>query len=142
MKTLEILTKIGERLEEITIANGYATDLGEKVEYFRDLESEYDNSILTFRDADTEVFSPKNSFHEAVMPVEIEAIIFGENVLDLGCLAIADILLAVAVDPTWDGKAIDTSLKERFKSVETKGKKAVRVGVTIEVIYRFPRWRV
>lgn len=142
MKTLEILTNIGERLGEIAVANGYFTDLGQKVEYFDDLDTEYSKTSLTFRDADAELFSLKNPYHEGVMPVEIEGIIFGENVLELGCQAIADILKAVAVDPTWSGKAIDTNLRERFKSVETKGKKAVRVGVTIEVVYRFPRWRV
>lgn len=142
MKTLDILTLIGTRLEGITIANGYLTDLGERVEYFDDLDSEYSKASLTFRDADTELFGLKSTYHEGVMPVEIEAIVFGENVLQLGCHAIADILNAVAVDPTWSGKAIDTNLKERFKSVETKGKKAIRVGVTIEVVYRFPRWRV
>ncbi len=140
MKTLEILTKIGERLAGITIANGYSTDLGEVVTYFEDIDSEYNKEGFNYRDVDNEFFALKNNYHEAVMPVEIDAILFGENVLELGCRATSDILRAIAIDPTWAGCAIDTVLKERFKSIETKGRKAIKVGVTIDIVYRFPKW--
>ena len=142
MKTLQILTQIKERLAGITIANGYFTDLGKTLTYFDDIDSEYNKDGLNYRDLDSEFFSAKNNYHEAVMPVEIDAILFGENVLELGCYATSDILKAIAIDPTWSGCAINTVLKERFKSVETKGKKAIKVEVTIDVTYRFPLWSI
>jgi hypothetical protein len=54
----------------------------------------------------------------------------------------ADILKAINAGGTWNGKAIDTNLVSRQTTVETAGKRAVRVLVEIEIVYRFPRWQV
>lgn len=143
MKILGILQAIAARLEEITVENGYSTDLGQAVSYFRDIDAEYGaEPVLTFRDEDNILFETENVYHEATLPIEIEAIAFGEDVLTLGVEMFADIVRAIGVDSTWGGLALKTILVSSYKSVETKGQRAVRVGVSIEIVYRTPKWSV
>jgi hypothetical protein len=143
VKILEILQAIGARLELITVDNGYYTDLGSSVVYFRDIDAEYGmEPVLTFRDADNVLFASENNYHEANLPIEIEAIAFGENVMDLGVQMFADIIKAVGLDTTWGGLALKTDLVSSYKNVETKGRRAVRVDASILITYRVPKWTV
>lgn len=137
MKRHEILVAIGDRLREITIPNGYHTDIGVYTAYWVTDLTEYGSSAVTWRDPEEETIV-NNRFHDNSLSVELEAIVFTTIPLLDGCLLLADLIKAVGVDPTWGGLAIKTDIAGNEKTVETSGQTAVRVILNLQILYRTP----
>lgn len=139
MKTLSILNEIEATLSNILTTNGYYTDLGSKLEYWSNEDTEYDSEKLTFRDEECEI-TREGGEHEHKLTVEIEAIAFTDDPKRKGCELMADIYRAVGSNLNWGSHALDTMLVKNEKAIATEGKTAVRVIVTVEVLYRAAVW--
>jgi hypothetical protein len=139
LKTLRILEQIELTLSNILVANGYFTDIGNKLEYWSNEDTEYDQEKLTYRDEECEL-TREGTEHEHKLTVEIEAIAFTADPKTTGCELLGDIYRAVGSNLDWGGNAIDTMLVKNEKAIVTEGKTAVRVIVTVEVLYRTGLW--
>lgn len=135
----QIMAQVGVRLADITIANGYITDLGQRVSYFRDLPVEYQADELTYRDSSEESQEVGSKHHQMLM-VELEAIAStttpGETANDM----LADLQRLTGLNRNWGGLAIITHLRGNETEAETDGQQVVRVQQMIEIQYRTNRF--
>lgn len=141
MKRTDIMSAIGDRLNKIAIANGYFTDLGTDIFYWQAEDAEYDAFCLIYRDVGEEHTQIGNT-RENQLHVEVEAVLFTDNSGADGNKAIADIIKAIGIDPTWNKLCFNTQLVKNEMVVDTAGKTAVRVIVYADLFYRVPLWAV
>lgn len=135
------MQRVGDRMAQIAIANGYFTDIGTNPFYWHDPPLEYGEPALVYRDVGEE-HSQIGRTHDNQLHVEIEGLIFTDSPGVEGNKAIADIIRAIGVDPTWSGLAYDSRLNKNSTVVETEGKTAVRVLVEVDILYRVPLWQL
>jgi hypothetical protein len=142
LKRLDILNAIETRLTQITTNNGYFTDIGNSVDYWSDLPWEYGEvGAVSFNDAEEES-NLVGSEEEHNLTVEIEALSFTNDPKTMGVQLLADIKRAIGTDPTWSGLALTTKVIANNKNVQTQGQAAVRISVTLAIVYRTERWSV
>ncbi len=140
MKRLDILNAIEAGLNQITIVNGYSSDIGNNVNYWSDLPWEFGEvGGITFQDPEEETIEV-GLLHEHSLSIEIEAIAFTDNPKVKGIELLNDIKTAIALDLTWGGLALRTVLGGNDKNIQTSGQTAVRIYVQIEVVYRTERF--
>lgn len=142
MKKFDILSAILTALEGVTVANGYQTDIGENATYAQDTNHEYDTAGVDFRDTSCEVVEV-NQYHEYALGLEVQAIAFGEDLLELGCQLEQDLIQAIGADPTWDALALKTEFAQEgaiVKDWQTAGKKAVSLTLNLIVTFRTEKW--
>lgn len=140
MKRQTIMQRVGDRMSQIAIANGYQTEIGLDTFYWHDLPLEYGKAGLVYRDVGEE-YAQIGRTHEMVLHVEIEGLIFGDFPGVEGNKALGDIIRAIGVDPTWGGLAYDSRLNKSATVTETSGQTAVRVLVEFDILYRNPLWQ-
>ncbi len=107
---------------------------GLPVFYWQDLDFEYGADAIAFRDLE-QGYTPKNQSYEQSLEIEIRAIQFTSSPLIDSC-GLLETLVNLVREETWGGYVIKTILQRDEKSVETKGKLAVRVSLFFCVIYR------
>jgi hypothetical protein len=136
----DILMAIRDRLQTIKIADGYTSDIGDHVSYWRDHAVQYEQDGCSFYD-EGEKNTEIGCEDERRLTVEIQAVksIQTDAIAESTGL-IKDIIQAVGVDPSWEGTALNTKLVKNEKEIEAMGTRACRVSVTIEVLYRGGRW--
>lgn len=139
-KRIDIMSAVGSRLSQIAQANGYSTDIGLNTFYWHDLPLEYGTTALAYRDVGEEYTQVGNSF-ENQLHVEFEGLLFTDTPGVDGNRMIADIILAIGVDPTWNKLCFNTQLTKNETVVETAGETAVRVIVYADLFYRIPLWQ-
>lgn len=139
----QILENILIGLQSILPANGYLTDIGKNAEYWGDTDQEWNTSGVTFRDVEEE-FVEANTLHNRLLTVEVEAIAFAEplDLMQKGCQLERDLITLFGSDLSLGGKAMIVELAPQAiaKQVETKGKKAVSVLITLAIAYRTDKW--
>lgn len=97
----QILDAVELGLAGIAVADGYNTDLGDALVYWRPQESEWQQDSLTFRDAHPEgpeTFEELNNRVAHRLPIEIEAVRFvpsGENSRSFCEQILQDLLIAI-----------------------------------------------
>jgi hypothetical protein len=98
---------------------------------------EYDGGeACSFFDEDEET-DLINQVSQNTLYVDISAIAFiAENAKKESTDLIADIIHAVGSDRSWGGLALSTGLGKNEKEIEAMGRRACRVKVEIEIIYR------
>lgn len=135
-KRLSIVNAIRSRLTEIQKANGFITDLGESVFYWKDLPAEYKQDSLIICDKDHR-FERSNGRCTHTLAVEIKAVCFDDYYFgERGNEALEDIITLIGQDETWGSLATLTEIDDVDWSVETDGKTAVCVLVRLRVYYR------
>lgn len=136
----EILRAIGDRLRTVTVANGYSSNIGQDVTYWRDHAVQYERDGCSYYDEE-EVDTEANHVDEKRLTVDIQAV----KAIEADAIAestglIGDIIKAVGVDPSWGGCALNTKLIKNEKEIEAMGVRACRVSVTVKILYRVDRW--
>lgn len=134
------MTRIGDRMSQIAIANGYSTEIGLNTFYWHDLPLEYDQAGLVYRDVEEEHAQVGRTL-DNTLHVEVEGLLFTDNPGLGGNMILADIIRAIGVDPTWGGLAYDSRLNKNSTTTETDGQSAVRVLVEFDILYRTPLWQ-
>lgn len=134
------MAKVGDRMGQIAIANGYATEIGLNTFYWHDLPLEYGQAGLVYRDVEEE-HAQIGCAHDNTLHVEVEGLLFTNDPGVGGNKILADIIRAIGVDPTWGGEAYDSRLNKNSTVVETDGRSAVRVLVEFDILYRIPLWQ-
>ncbi len=133
MKRLSILGIIQDKLQSITVANGYNTDIGNRVFYWQDLDFEYgETGAISFKDAFEETIS-NNTIYDKQLSIDVEAIKFTENALEDSCLILEDLINSLLKFKEIYAKL---EIKVNEKKIETKGKKAIRIKLTNLIMYR------
>lgn len=104
----QILTAIKTRLQTITVANGYETDIGSNVNVWHTTDfQETELPAIDLRDPAEEV-ETRGGNHICTLSIEIEAKVSGTtsdvSMRDI----IADIIKAVGIDSTFSGLVQDT----------------------------------
>ncbi len=130
----KIAEELETLLEDISTANGYATDF-DRVEAWRDVPAQYDRNYLFWRDT-KEKYEKKNKY-TATLKIEIIAVVLetaNARADVLGTIALADLIRAVSQLKVCG--AIVT-LDQSHKYIETKGKTAAQVELNIDVKYQF-----
>jgi hypothetical protein len=139
MIQLDILNAILVKLRTVQIANGYQTDIGNRVFYQHDLPFEYGEAgaINLMDEPEPTVTELKNNRFHSALPIRVEAIAFVNDSTKLatGCNLKADIMKALTEDRNWGGLALDTIDFTTEKVFETAGSQAVRIAVNCIVQY-------
>jgi hypothetical protein len=131
---LAILNAIADKLETITTANGYLTNVGNRVFYWQDLEFEYGEiGAISYRDP-FEENKEVNLSLENSLTVEVSAIQFTENALTDSCNLLTDLIRAIK-GAIWANKSIKSRLVSNDKRIETKGKTAIQIKLVFKVTY-------
>jgi hypothetical protein len=131
-KRKEILEDIANLLATIKPVNLYQTNIGDNVVYWQDTDVEFSTNLVEYRDPYEEVKSV-NLPLEKTLTVLISVIQVTESVFTVGCQILEDLEKAFAEFTVKEGKLF---IKSNEKTVETKGKKSIKVTVKLEIMYR------
>lgn len=135
MKRAAILAEVEKKLKTIRTANGFNTDVGNRVFYWHDLDFEYGEvGAIAFKDP-IEQMEFVNLSYQQLLLLEVSAIIFTQNPFTDGDLLLEDLINCLK-DEIWEGHAMRTILSKNTKTIETKGRMAIKVTLEAKVIYR------
>ena len=138
MKRQEILSAIAQRLQTITITNGYNSDIGQKVLYWQDLPSEYEADCVIYRDTRHE-FAKKNLDFNHQLTCDLQAVLFSS---EDASAALQDLITVVGNDDTWGKLATFSRLYMADIQLVTAGRRAIAVTLPVEIHYKTPLWEV
>lgn len=140
---LAILTAVGIRLGEIRQSNGFQTDLGAEVTYWKDLPNEYGKGgALTWADTTTEI-THANQVAIHAITIMITAVAYTSDPLSMSCAISADLLKAMGGESLKTfGQDLIASPISLSTEVETKGKTAVQVEAEFVLTYRTGRYEI
>ncbi|NJK40576.1 MAG: hypothetical protein HC934_02935 [Acaryochloridaceae cyanobacterium SU_2_1] len=139
---LPILTEVAVQLAQILQANGFLTNLGEHLYYWRDLPFEYgEDGAISWADAETTI-TQIGGADEHRINLEITAISFTDDPLTMGCSIAADLVQAIGNAATAFGQGLSASPMTLTTVVETKGKTAVRIVAEFILTYRSGRYEI
>lgn len=136
-----VIDAIKTRFAAITVANGYATNLGEKLFEWREMES-FDSSELpaiNLKDPQGETVQALSGVHDHKLTIWAELLWANRsNIAADVRLMIADVQKAIGVDRRWGGIARDTD-PQGFEILVQQNSGAVNVGgcrFKFDVTYR------
>lgn len=142
----QIMGKIEDRFKLILIENGYETDAGKNVFYWR-TQPVPENKLpaIVCRDTTNKVEVGAGGLYENVLTVEIDGFVVGST--DSAAKTLldkleADIEKAIKVDDTWEGLALTTEKESDETVLERKEKVYGWTSVVVAIEYRTPRWDV
>lgn len=132
----QIVRAVGERLESITIDNGYQTNLGDSVFGWLSAPLNSDDPVsLIYRDRKNTVIRAIGC-HEHTLTIEAILIIAKAANLETVRNMIADVTQCVGVDVTWGGLAQDTGpVWDEEIEIEHSGKKMAGVSIKFNIEY-------
>lgn len=135
MKRLAILQAVKTKLEAVSQANGYNFDYS-KIVYWQDLPFEYGESgAINFKDP-YEAMTRQNLVYQNVLNLKVCAIKFSDDSILVDSEYILEDLITATKDETWGGLSISTFLINNDKVIETAGKTAIKVTLTLQITYR------
>jgi hypothetical protein len=129
----EIVSAIGAALVAANTANGFSVAFG-GVEYW-DTLSEYATNTLIYSDTEEE-YQEINQADQAILSLEIRAIVVGENSPNLINLVSRELRQLIRVNRNWGGLALNSQPISSSKICETGGKKTTELTLTVRIIYR------
>src|SRR3990172_8463350 len=110
-KRQQIMTAIDTRLKLITVTNGYETNAGNNIYEFWDIALEDDElPAIIWRDGAEDSELLVNTTQDRTMTVELVLQALGVTAPAILRKLIADVEKAIAVDNTWGGLVIFTSV--------------------------------
>lgn len=131
-----IINKIDTRFKTILVANGYATNIGQHVNWWKESPLAIaDLPGMNLRDRD-ESRTLGCGIYDRTLSIEIEASVSGSDSPETARLIEADIEKAIFVDDTWDGLAGISDITGSRKEAEQKQNKVAKVRVAMEIEYR------
>ncbi len=139
-----ILSAIDSRLKSILKVNGYETDAGENVFYWRTEPIPEDRLPgIVYRDTVNRVEVGAGGLYENTLTVEIRGYAAGSGDEETKALVEkigADIEKAVSQDDTWGGLALTTEKESEECDLERRERVYGQATVTVNVEYRTNRW--
>lgn len=147
-----ILTNIEFALSQVTVENGYLTDMGNSVFYWQSIGFEYGiKEGVSYQDVVSSIEQLNNSYEHVqtvqLMAVsfvehEIDSIEFNMKVRDQADRMRSDLFRVIRENESWGGLAFNTAPAPETTSltVETEGQTAIRFSIEIEIKYRTNKW--
>lgn len=139
----QLVEKVQARFGAITIANGYQTDIGERVFRCRPVaptDKEAEAGALNIWDL-VEESKPALSFvyeHKLTFDTYIAKV--GSGVDEFIRNVIGDLAKAVAVDERWDGLAIRSEMGKSEYEIDQDKRLTGTVKFSFSIIYRTEGW--
>ena len=137
MSRVTILEDLLTKLQTITVANGFNTEIGAKASYWEVYPDDYNGPpTVTFFDRDAD-YEKVNSYYEQTLHLEIQAIAYTTAATKLvdSCNLLDDLTRAV-VNSQWSSALLFVRPVSNSKEIEGKGRQAIAVMLNIDVIYR------
>lgn len=135
----QIIDAMDARFKAIKIANGYNTDLGNKVYRWKTTAIEAGETMaLIYRDLTADVFESAHNKHDHRLSCEAEIIALAGTITDNEVRKmLADVIKAIGANPFWSGLAITTKITgHSIDAIEQMDKIVGGGKVTFEVHYR------
>lgn len=139
----QIIDALEARLQAISIAGGYRTDIGARVFEWRstDLQKK-DLPAILYRDGSAPVDNGVADFLGHQLQVDIQIITQGATApADLREM-VADVLQAIGVDATWGGLARNTLLTQVDMEIEQADKILGGASIALEIHYDTNDWSI
>lgn len=134
-----LMAALKARLQTITVANGYQTDLGLDVAYWRDPTVEHGRACVGFRDVRAE-HTRQNAMHLHTVRVQIVAFVFGDDLGAAMDAAADDIIRAIGTDPTLGVGLAVAEIVESEWDIRGDAGEAGTVNIGIDIKYKVPAW--
>lgn len=140
----KILNAIDTRLKMILAANGYETNAGQNVFYWRtQMVPETSLPAIVYRDTVNRSEVGAGGLYENLLTVEIDGFVVASTDLDAKTLLDkleADIEKSIKVDDMWGGLALTTEKISDESTLDRKEKVFGWTAIVIEIEYRTTRW--
>ncbi len=136
----DLMLAIKDRLEDISVANGYRTNIGQDVAYWRDARVDHGRDCMSFRD-ESATHARENRAQVHRVNVQVSAVVFGEDLGGKMNDAFEDILEALGIDPTFGRSATGCELSSSNFEILGDGYESGAVTVTVELTYRVDPWK-
>ncbi len=147
IKKEQIVQAVKTRLETITTANGYHTNLGSNIyEWKQNPHNETDVLAAVIRDTDCEEVNildqSSSGIHTKILSMEIEIIAASSTVPAVLRQAEADVNKAIGTDTTFGGLAIDTTPVNSIPLYPNQNEKRIAgLQRTVEIHFRTVAWQ-
>ncbi len=137
----QIVNAIANRFRQITVANGYNTDVGNSVYVWNDSPFSVDElPALNIRDESSDIEDLTNSTERVRLTVRVDIVVSNSDPIPTIRAILQDIRKAVAVDETWGGLALYTAMVgDEIDSVSAEDVIASAF-MKFYVVYDVPRW--
>jgi hypothetical protein len=140
-----ICSAFDTRLKGITVAAGYATNVGQNVfEWIPAVIDQDQTPGILWMDVDE---SPSNlttagtiGYHDHRLRIEARIIASGSTSIATIRKALADVVRAIGVDTTWGGLASRTNPVANDMDAEKADRLAAAMRLTIEIDYTTHKW--
>lgn len=151
----KILANIESALSQVTVDNGYETDIGLNVFYWQSIGFEFGiQQGVSFQDTSS-LIEQLNTSYEHSQVVQIIAVSFVEHepensefnikVRDQADRLRSDLFRVVRENESWGSLAFNTAPSSADSTsliVETEGQTAIRFLIEIEIKYRTEKWEI
>lgn len=135
----QLIDAIDTRFKTILVANGYATNIGQHVTWWKESPLAIGNLPgMNLRDLE-ESRIPGCGIYERSLSLEIEASVSGADSPKTARLIEADIEKAIFVDNRWGGFASNTEILAAKKEAGHKQNKVAKIILSIEILYETVR---
>ena len=136
-----IVNAVGVRLQAITVANGYETNLGAGLNLWRVTDfADSELPVMNLRDVECVTDQLIGNHHEHRLKLEVVAVSkIGGSDDNAGVTSrrmLADIWKAIGVDRKWSSLALDTNPLRDSTQVEQEKHLLISVKVEFEIKYR------
>ena len=138
----KIIDAVRARMETIQIANGYQTEIGNRVFvwYAKPLEQRF-KYALNIKDVSEETEEQLTSIHTHTLTIELNLMVKKDTLTADECRsAIADIITAVGSDRYWNFNSerlvFHTAIRGNTMQLEQNGETAAGASVSLELKYR------
>ena len=140
----QILDAIDTRFKAILVANGYETNAGQNVFYWRtQMVPENKLPAIVYRGTTNRSEVGAGALYENTLTVEIDGFVSASTDLEADTLLDklrADIEKAIKVDDMWGGLALTTEKISDEPTLDRKEKVFGWTAIVIEIEYRTTRW--
>lgn len=134
----KIIDAIDTRFKTILIANGYFTNVGQHVGWWKKLLAIADLPGMNLKDR-TETRSLGPGVYDRTLTINIEASVSGSDSPKVARQIEADIEKAIWIDETWDYLAHKTDILGRELDAAHAENKIAQINITIQIEYQTGR---
>lgn len=135
----QIIDAIDTRFKTILVTNGYATNIGQHVTWWKESPLALaDLPGMNLKDPD-EIRIPGCGIYERTLNIQIEASVSGSDSPETARLIEADIEKAIFVDNRWSDLASNTEIGASIKEAAQKENKISKVTLSMEILYETKR---
>jgi hypothetical protein len=138
----QIVNELTNRFSQISVANGYDTDVKTVKEWHHGNFDDSDLPAIVIRDKSSQDIQLTNTEHQHLLKIEIDVLVKSNTAPSDIRKLLEDVYKAISLDDTWGGLAEYTKPLGNEMIVQYQDKTISGIGIDIEISYITKAWEI